>query len=89
MKLYKRFSLTLIASLSMFSSMLQAANPAEAKTIGRTIREMPELSSFPPITRKNGCWIHLVRKHQRQLHSVRSHRCSIQEVARGNCADTT
>ena len=54
MKFYARFSLTLIASLSIFSSMLQAANPAEAKTIGRTIREMPELSSFLQLLEKTG-----------------------------------
>ena len=54
MKLFKRFSLTLIASLSIFAPLLQAANPAEAKTIGRTVREMPELSSFLQLLEKTG-----------------------------------
>ena len=54
MKLFKRFSLTLIASLSIFAPVLQAANPAEAKTIGRTIREMPELSNFLQLLEKTG-----------------------------------
>ena len=54
MKIFTRFSVTLVASLSIFSSILQAANPAEAKTIGRTIREMPELSSFLQLLEKTG-----------------------------------
>ena len=54
MKLFKRFSLTLIASLSIFAPVLQAANPAEARTIGRTVREMPELSSFLQLLEKTG-----------------------------------
>ncbi len=54
MKIFSRFSVTLVASLSIFSSILQAANPAEAKTIGRTIREMPELSSFLQLLEKTG-----------------------------------
>ena len=54
MKIITRFSVTLVASLSIFSSILQAANPAEAKTIGRTIREMPELSSFLQLLEKTG-----------------------------------
>lgn len=54
MQLFKRFSLTLIASLSIFAPLLQAANPAEAKTIGRTVREMPELSSFLQLLEKTG-----------------------------------
>jgi len=54
MKTFTRFSVTLVASLSIFSSILQAANPAEAKTIGRTIREMPELSSFLQLLEKTG-----------------------------------
>ena len=54
MKLFKRFSLTLIASLSIFAPLLQAANPAEAKTIGRTVREMPELSNFLQLLEKTG-----------------------------------
>ena len=54
MKIFSRFSVTLVASLSIFSSILQSANPAEAKTIGRTIREMPELSSFLQLLEKTG-----------------------------------
>ena len=54
MKLHKILFLTLIASLSIFYSTLQAANPAEAKTIGRTVREMPELSSFLQLLEKTG-----------------------------------
>ena len=54
MKFLTIFSVTLVASLSIFSSILQAANPAEAKTIGRTIREMPELSSFLQLLEKTG-----------------------------------
>jgi len=54
MKFFTRFSVTLVASLSVFSAILQAANPAEAKTIGRTIREMPELSSFLQLLEKTG-----------------------------------
>jgi len=54
MKLFKRFALTLIASLSIFTPVLQAANPAEAKTIGRTVREMPELSNFLQLLEKTG-----------------------------------
>ena len=54
MIIFTRFSVTLVASLSIFSSILQAANPAEAKTIGRTIREMPELSSFLQLLEKTG-----------------------------------
>ena len=54
MKLHKILFPSFIASLSIFSSTLQAANPAEAKTIGRTVREMPELSSFLQLLEKTG-----------------------------------
>ncbi len=54
MKLHTRLYLSLIASLSIFHTTLQAANPAEAKTIGRSIREMPELSSFLQLLEKTG-----------------------------------
>jgi transforming growth factor-beta-induced protein len=46
--------LAIIVSLSVLTLSLQAANPAEAKTIGRTIREMPELSSFLQLLEKTG-----------------------------------
>ena len=51
----KLLSLLLVTlSAISFSFKLQAANPAEAKTIGRTIREIPELSSFLQLLEKTG-----------------------------------
>ena len=44
----------IISSLVLLSPNLQAANPAEAKTIGRTVREMPELSRFLQLLEKTG-----------------------------------
>jgi len=53
MKFFARYFF-LFAILSVATSILQAANPAEAKTIGRTVREMPELSSFLQLLEKTG-----------------------------------
>ncbi len=53
MKLFARYFF-LFAFLSVSTSILQAANPAEAKTIGRTVREMPELSNFLQLLEKTG-----------------------------------
>ena len=53
MKLFARYFF-LFAFLSVSTSGLNAANPAEAKTIGRTIREMPELSNFLQLLEKTG-----------------------------------
>ena len=46
--------LLLCLSAIFFCSDLKGANPAEAKTIGRTIREMPDLSSFLQLLEKTG-----------------------------------
>ncbi|HAE12335.1 MAG TPA: hypothetical protein DCG39_11905, partial [Opitutae bacterium] len=54
MKLLNAFSASFIAALSVLTPCLQAANPAEAKTIGRTVREMPDLSSFLQLLEKTG-----------------------------------
>ena len=40
--------------LCFISPTMDAANPAEAKTIGRTVREMPELSNFLQLLEKTG-----------------------------------
>ena len=53
MKLFARYFF-LFALLSVSTSGLNAANPAEAKTIGRTVREMPELSNFLQLLEKTG-----------------------------------
>ena len=53
MKLFARYFF-LFAFLSVSTSGLNAANPAEAKTIGRTVREMPELSNFLQLLEKTG-----------------------------------
>jgi uncharacterized surface protein with fasciclin (FAS1) repeats len=44
---------TLMVVMASGVSGLYAANPAEAKTIGRTIREMPQLSSFLQVLEKS------------------------------------
>ena len=53
-----KISQTLLLATSTFlcflSPSLNAANPAEAKTIGRTVREMPELSNFLQLLEKTG-----------------------------------
>ena len=54
MKLLTGFTIVIFAFLSISTSILQAANPAEAKTIGRTVREMPELSNFLQLLEKTG-----------------------------------
>ena len=48
--------LKIVAFVSLVASLqsLNAANPAEAKTIGRTVREMPELSNFLQLLEKTG-----------------------------------
>ena len=53
MKFFAPYSLFL-AFLSTLVPVLNAANPAEAKTIGRTVREMPELSNFLQLLEKTG-----------------------------------
>lgn len=45
--------ITLWVVMASGISGLQAANPAESKTIGRTIREMPQLSSFLQVLEKS------------------------------------
>ena len=45
--------ITLWVVMASGFSGLQAANPAESKTIGRTIREMPQLSSFLQVLEKS------------------------------------
>jgi len=54
MKLFTGFTIFIFAFLSISTSILQAANPAEAKTIGRTVREMPKLSNFLQLLEKTG-----------------------------------
>ena len=51
-KRWKVITTTLVVMASGVSA-LEAANPAEAKTIGRAIREMPELSSFLQVLEKS------------------------------------
>ena len=53
MKFFASYALFL-AFLSTLAPVLNAANPAEAKTIGRTVREMPELSNFLQLLEKTG-----------------------------------
>ena len=53
MKFFAPYALFL-AFLSTLAPVLNAANPAEAKTIGRTVREMPELSNFLQLLEKTG-----------------------------------
>ena len=54
MKTFLTLLLATSAFLCFLSSSLNAANPAEAKTIGRTVREMPELSNFLQLLEKTG-----------------------------------
>ena len=54
MRLLDAFPVSFIAVLSILTPCLQAANPAEAKTIGRTVREMPDLSNFLQLLEKTG-----------------------------------
>lgn len=54
MKTFRTFLLSISLIIFLHSSFLHAANPAEAKTIGRTIREIPELSSFLQLLEKTG-----------------------------------
>ena len=50
----KIVALFAIVSPIIFTQNLPAANPAEAKTIGRIVREMPELSNFLQLLEKTG-----------------------------------
>ena len=54
MKILQTLLLVTSAFLCFLSPSLNAANPAEAKTIGRTVREMPELSNFLQLLEKTG-----------------------------------
>ena len=54
MKIFQTLLLATSTFLCFLSSSLDAANPAEAKTIGRTVREMPELSNFLQLLEKTG-----------------------------------
>ena len=54
MKIFQTLLLATSAFLCFISPSLDAANPAEAKTIGRTVREMPELSNFLQLLEKTG-----------------------------------
>ena len=54
MKISQTLLLATSAFLCFLSPSLDAANPAEAKTIGRTVREMPELSNFLQLLEKTG-----------------------------------
>jgi len=54
MKIFVTLLLATSAFLCFLSPSLNAANPAEAKTIGRTVREMPELSNFLQLLEKTG-----------------------------------
>ena len=54
MKIFQPLLLATSTFLCFLSSSLDAANPAEAKTIGRTVREMPELSNFLQLLEKTG-----------------------------------
>ena len=54
MKIFQTLLLATSAFLCFLSPSLDAANPAEAKTIGRTVREMPELSNFLQLLEKTG-----------------------------------
>ena len=54
MKIFQPLLLATSTFLCFLSPILDAANPAEAKTIGRTVREMPELSNFLQLLEKTG-----------------------------------
>jgi len=54
MKIFQTLLLVTSTFLCFLSPTLNAANPAEAKTIGRTVREMPELSNFLQLLEKTG-----------------------------------
>ena len=54
MKIFQTLLLATSTFLCFLSPTLDAANPAEAKTIGRTVREMPELSNFLQLLEKTG-----------------------------------
>ena len=54
MKIFQTLLLATSTFLCFLSPSLDAANPAEAKTIGRTVREMPELSNFLQLLEKTG-----------------------------------
>ena len=54
MKSLSVITLPIFVLLAVSPSIIQAANPAEAKTIGRTVREMPELSNFLQLLEKTG-----------------------------------
>ena len=54
MKSFLTILLVTSTFLCFHSPSLDAANPAEAKTIGRTVREMPELSNFLQLLEKTG-----------------------------------
>ena len=54
MKIFLTLLLATYTFLCFLSPYLDAANPAEAKTIGRTVREMPELSNFLQLLEKTG-----------------------------------
>ena len=54
MKTFRSLLLATSTFLCFISPTMDAANPAEAKTIGRTVREMPELSNFLQLLEKTG-----------------------------------
>ena len=54
MKIFQTLLLATSTFLCFLIPALDAANPAEAKTIGRTIREMPDLSNFLQLLEKTG-----------------------------------
>ena len=54
MKPFRTLLLATSTFLCFLTPPLDAANPAEAKTIGRTVREMPELSNFLQLLEKTG-----------------------------------
>ena len=54
MKIFKALLLATSTFLCFLTPALDAANPAEAKTIGRTVSEMPELSNFLQLLEKTG-----------------------------------
>ena len=54
MKSLSVITLPIFVLLAVSPSIIQAANPAEAKTIGRTVREMRELSNFLQLLEKTG-----------------------------------
>ena len=54
MKTFRTLFFITSTFLCFLTHALDAANPAEAKTIGRTIREMPDLSNFLQLLEKTG-----------------------------------